>query len=128
MSAKNEQLADRFIKEIVRMKNAWREDRSTENYDALLNYLVEHNDELQELVDSVFTALDESQRAALQKEHHELDGSVVTDSFHEIADVALFNAKNWADPQNKHVRDLFDFSYDNIEMLLRALRYAKYVD
>ena len=125
----NESAADRFITEIVTLKNIWREDRSPDNYHALVNYLVEHHDELERLVDSVFTRLDESQRDTLQREHRELDGAVVTDGFRGIADVALVTAKHSVDPQNKHMPDgFFEVSYDNVEMLLRALRYAKYIE
>jgi hypothetical protein len=128
MTTKNNHPADRFVEQIVAMKNTWRENRSDENHTALVAYLAQNHDELKALVDSVYARLDKSQRETLQKEHRELDGSVVTDSFHTIADAALVTAKEWADPQNKTVRYLFTLNDDSVEMLLRALRYAKYIE
>ncbi|HET9533305.1 MAG TPA: hypothetical protein VFQ92_23325 [Blastocatellia bacterium] len=67
----------------------------------------------------------EDERAALCTQHSELDHSVVSDTFYEIAANPIIDAKKyWPDPSTRDLIGQLD--EEDIHMVLRVLQYAKY--
>jgi hypothetical protein len=85
-----------------------------------VKYLSANRHHLAKWANAVFASTTEEERAELKKRHQELDESVIGSSFREIALDVLEGLE-------EEEAGLLVIDDDQVHMLVRALRYAKYL-
>jgi hypothetical protein len=126
---KAHELLDRILSDLVQATKAWHAEHSEQNLQAVREYVSQNVEAIAAFVNVVYSGLNEAERRDLQKKHPELDYSAVDDDFRDIPDGILSSARHWGDKANQRIRDIFKLEKgDDIQMLLRVLRYAKYAD
>jgi hypothetical protein len=89
--------------------------------DEVVRYLLLNYFAIEQLVHIVFKTFSAEQRKALATEHRELDQSVIGDNFQPIALSAL-------EKLTSHFMMKAEITQDDMNMLIRALEYAKYTN
>ena len=89
-----------------------------------MDYLLANNSLIEKCLTHVYTQLSEEERRKLSEEHLELHSSAIGGKFYDVASLRQLT-EMWADPRKKFMVSLTD---DHLDVLIRALEYAKYCD
>ncbi len=117
----NNEVLSRLLSDLGKVHQVCIEENLEEVPEVCNTYLDANKDALQFFVQQVFSKTDETQRRALLSQHRELDASVVSNAFQPIALNVLSSA------ERKRKSDfLASVDEDDLHMLLRVLKYAKY--
>jgi hypothetical protein len=119
-----DEVLSRLLSDLQKVRHVCLEENLEEVPEICVDYLNANRDALEFFVEQVFSKMDRDQRSDLQRQHSELDVSVVTDEFLPIASNALHSAVERK--KSAIGKTIFQVDEDDLHMLLRALEYARY--
>jgi len=117
-------LLESLLTDLEKVQKVCRESRLEELPEAGIEYLHANRDALRFILDQLYSKTNKSQRIALMERDRRLDSSAAHDEFLEIASHAVEMAVAW---QEEGGRGIVEVSEDSLNMLLRALRYARHL-
>jgi hypothetical protein len=120
------ELLDRLLDDLKKVRLVCRESGLEHLPDVAVRYLAVNHDAIFFFVDHVYSAMGSGGRLVLMQQHADLDYSVVSNSFRPLALSAIETAVEWIRAARDDIRALFRVSEDDLQMLLRALEYARY--
>jgi hypothetical protein len=91
-----------------------------------VRYLAENSTLIERLLDETYTNTSEDERVALCREHNDLYISAVSDGFRESGKLATSDARRYQSAQRADIKELSEVSYDDLDVLIRSLEFAKY--
>lgn len=117
---------DRLLDDLKKVRLICRESGLECLPDVAVRYLAANHDAIFFFVDHVYSGMDYGGRRALLQQHADLNYSAVGDSFRPLALQVVKSAVKWVGTDRDDVRALIRVREDDLEMLLRALKYARY--
>jgi len=116
----------RLLEDLGKVRLVCREEQLEYVPDSALDYLSDNYEVIIFYIEQIYSKTDHAARQELCKEHGELHFSAVSDDFRQLAAGVLHDARHSREDK-QILKYLYRVGDDDLDVLLRVLKYAKYV-